>query len=207
MITIDAGDNGLGVDYIIKGNGTRYYTLGPGGTVQLQTNGIDWHVMTSVGGWNLNATIDLTADLTGTFTDLIPGLRYKLDFEVTMSAASYPHIRFSGEVVDYKSCLQWFYFNGAIAVLGTREDADFICVAQNVDAGTFLSGSVEFNSCYGHDHLVDAMGSSQYIGTGPFNGGVIRGRYVGAVPLTSVTLTANGGAGTMTGRLWLYSLG
>ena len=202
LITIDAGDNGLGVDYIIRGNGTRYYTLGPGGTAQLQTNGVDWHVMTTVGGWNLNATIDLTADATGTFTDLIPGLRYRLDFEVTPSGLSNPHIRFSGAVANYQSnLLSWTGVTPSNA-----DSTTFIYVAASADSAAFLTGSVEFSSCYGHDHLVEAVGSSQWIGPTGYCGGVIRGRYEGAVPLTSVTLDVNGGAGTMTGRLWLYSM-
>ena len=205
LITIDAGDNGLGVDYIIRGNGTRYYTLGPGGTVQLQTNGVDWHVMTTVGGWNLTGTIDLNADADGTFTDLIPGLRYKLDFDILQNVADSTHyLKFNSAVANYdNNILTW---HGA-GVLTSVASTSLIYIGYDVLGTGYISGSVEFCTRWNNSKVVEVIGTAMWTRavTNDISGGSTVGRYTDGVnPVTSVTYkTVNN---TMTGRLWLYSM-
>jgi len=196
LVTIDAG-----ASYIIKGNSTRYYTLGPGGTVQLQSNGVDWHVMTTVGGWQLVEYQDASGDTSLLFENLIPGLQYKLVVEIVQTGVAYHLVTFNADSSNYTGVL--IYGLNSPAYGTPVANTAGITLSQGVD--TYLDASVEFSSIHGDDKKVKVTGTSNWYDNSAASClGITGGRYSGAANLTSVTLTASGGI--FTGRVSLYYL-
>lgn len=204
IVTVDGGT------FIIKGMfnvvGATTVILGPGQVVQLVTNGVDWHVLTSLGYPMLISEQTAAADAVIEFTGLIPGLKYRLEFEVTLSVGGTVGVLFNEAAFvgtnDYVS--RHYDVTGP-----TLTSTDTMIVLCQTALASFLRGSLEFWTKYDDDTFVITKGESFYElagGIGPaINSGTFDGTAAGLGDLTSAAFMVV--AGTCTGRLWLYQIG
>jgi len=201
LITLDAGI------YNIYGNGTSTFTIGPGGCFQLQSNGVDWHILTSLGFPMLISQQDVSAATSATFTALIPGVKYRLIYELTQNTSTGKiGIRFNGDAgANYQSIID------GVNTIGTtfmNASTTLIHTAYEVGVTYIATATIDFTTHYGNNKMVKVAGSSGYTGIGAtfyFTRATISSRYTGASDLTSVAVIVD--VGTFTGRVWLYQVG
>jgi len=146
---------------------------------------------------------DVVASAGVTFTDLVPGAKYRLDYQgIQNTASDHTYLRFNADSgANYISPFLSFYSAGVSHAASTTA----IRLGTTVLATSFMSGVVYFESIVGDDTYVIARGQSNYNNTGTRYGGVISGDYNGAAALTSVTFLP--ASGTFTGRVSLYRVG
>lgn len=196
LVTIDAG-----AAYLIHGYNSRYYYLAPNAAIQLLTNGIDWHVIASTGGLQAVSKQSLSAAASATFTDLIPGIRYKLVYTVKQNTARGTHyLRFNADGGNNYANRQLEFL-----AIGVVTSVDGIYLSLDSELNSWTQCTVEFQTAPGDDTAVLASGFAAYSNAGTWCGSSITGYYNGAAALTSVTLYTSGVGATLTGDITLYA--
>ncbi len=199
FITVDAGI------YNIFGRGISTFVITPGGCFQFQTNGVDWHILTSAGGVLLLEQQDVSAAASAIFTGLIPGLKYRLVYELTKIGAGAFDLRaqFNADGgANYLSNLT--AENSVGATFNGLTTAILTTLITSIDADSIVSCKLDFETFLGNNKKVKTYVLSNYLFTGAIIHGAGTGMYTGAADLTSVSIVALGG--TFTGRLWLYQV-
>lgn len=185
---------------VIYGLGKSTFLIGLGECYQFQTNGVDWHILSSLGGEILIGRQDVVAAASTTFNNLQVGTKYKLLFDVVNSNNGVNIIiNFNADTGN----------NYAGSIIKTSDastvNAFTNCIPACITAAVTTNSQcrVEFMTFHADNHKVWAMGSSNFLGAAYYIG-VMGGVYNGAADLTSVTVSV--GAGTITGRFLLYKV-
>lgn len=157
-----------------------------------------------VGAPMLIESRSVSASAGETFSDLTPGVKYRLEYELTYSFNSYIGLIFNGDTgANYVGILHEYYnsMNSSPAAV-----TGFIyALVYNNNVATICKGTLVFKSLYSNDKEVRVHGHSDAFDTGTYKANTITGRYLGAADLTSVTLFVP--SGSITGRIWLYKVG
>jgi hypothetical protein len=198
LVTVDAGT------YAIQGYGASTLYIAPGQAFQLVTNGVDWHILTSAGGEQLFAVQDASADSSLLFSGLLPNIKYRLVYELTMNTGvANMGLQFNEDTGNtYNTIVDMVVDSNSTGVLA--EAATSIWIG-SPDATRVLSGEIEFHTFYGIANQVKVSGNSYYIGGGDRTNLDILGDYTGADDLSKVSIITS--ANDFTGRVWLYYLG
>ena len=199
MVTVDAG-----ASYKIYPGGTRYWYLGPGSRFQFQTNGVDWHVMTSLGFPLLLSQVDVTAGSVAEFTDLHPGIKYRIEYEMLPAGNIDLDLTFNDDSSNYKGVLN--YTDDSGVTVGSTILATHIPVS-TTGVGYYSWGQIDFSTIVGDDTFVQVNGTSHFQSAADkILMGLFHGVYAGTpTAVTKATLTATISA--FTGTVRLYQIG
>ncbi len=177
------------------------------GAIQIGTNGVDYHIITKGSGLYLFSYQPVTAAYSATFTGLIPGLRYKLMFDLVHAGGTNNYyISFNSDTgANYENNFLQFS-NTVVECVSVSTTSVLVCYS--VTAGDGLSGEINFTTVPGNNKKVRVYGQKtsdqDLYGPGRI-GGVISCLYTGAADLGSMTFYPYGG--TSTGKLTLYQYG
>ena len=200
LVTIDAGT------YIIRVLNTSTAILGPGSVYQLDTNGVDWHILTSLGYPILTAQNKETVGVaSSSFTDLIPGIKYRLDYEIiTGGSGTTLFLIFNDAGTNYIGAIPYTSDIGVVEGDGYIVNGIPLANENAIGLGVLSWGSIFFSTIMGDDTYVKVNGSSTYWNAPHIYNGNIFGYYDGAAALTKATVITDG---TFTGTLSLYQVG
>lgn len=204
LITVDAGT------YTIWGIGESTLLLGPGACFQFDTNGTDWHTLTSMGEMMLFNRTTMNAEASVTVDNLMPGTRYLLKFNGTIAStggAIYPYLLFNSDGGANYTRIGWSQWMGNAAVL--VYDAGDVRFNLTTSVATVIAGllmvSIEFETESGDSHNVVAESKSKYYeqsGVAGYSVAEMTCVYTGAADLSSLTFIGTGC--TFTGTFLLY---
>ncbi len=207
IITLDAGI------YTIYGIGLSTLLLGPGMAVQLQSNGVDWHVITSTGGLSLVGYKNETAATTTTFPNLVPGVRYRLMAQLQhLGDGHVLSLQFNGDTAGHYefSNLNYNSVDTVILDYATGEPSIRLECVGVPTIGSNTGFMIEFITEDGNNKAVSVTGQCSHRRAEDLMAGVtINGRwYSGAADLSSVSVIMRpGGTANFTGKLYLYQYG
>lgn len=193
IITIDAGA------YPIYGTGTSTFIVGPGSCYQLQSNGVSWDILTSTGGIFLQSSQPIVAGTVITFTDLLPGIRYRVLYEMlTDTNVRTLYMKFNNDTGTNYLSTYLVYTNASI----TEADINNSVFLGSLGLTLGGMGTIEFVTHPGNDKKV--IGNMAGFHT---DGAVVNGLngtflYTGAADLSRMDIYIS--AGTMTGSVKLY---
>jgi hypothetical protein len=205
-VVVDAGERSAGVPYLIYGPnaGSRYLNVPPGACYQLETNGVDWHVITSIGTILLEV-LDASSETSVTLgTALYPGVSYRIVMDIVLSAGSnVAYIQFNGDAGHHRAIAAMTDEDGTVSL---EYSTAYAPLGDGITT-TGVQASVDFGTIYGDDTQVKACGMSHFIdAVTKYTGAIITAFYDGTSDLSSIVVGADGGA-TFSGRIWLYQIG
>lgn len=198
VITLDAVS-----PYKIYGNGTSTFTIESGSCFQLQTNGVDWHILSSIGFPILISQHDVSGVTSDIFTGLIPGVRYRLTGHTVQDAGvDYCWILFNADAgANYASYI--LDYSGTVVILSATTRV--ILIEEGMYTALTHDFSIDFHTYVGNDKKVKVSGYCDTIYSTQLTSVIIRAAYIGAANLTSVTFRS--ASGSFTGTLLLYQVG
>lgn len=199
VVTVYAGD-----EYVIKGQNTSRYYLGPGGTIQLVSDGVEWTILTTVSIYNLYQVVPMTTS-SQTISGFLPGVEYRLVLDMVPPDSRNLAMTFNADSGSNYTNRE--VISGGV---GVTTYIPLTYTSYGV-VNTYISGEIVFRTWVGNDHNVDVRSFSQFEvrafdgSNGGFNFLNMYSRYRGSADLSSLTL--DWGSGTPSGTILLYTVG
>ena len=204
VITVDAG-----ASYKIYGNGTSTLTIAPNAAILIESNSVDWHVL-NVGGLSLAAApINATAATSATFSNLLPGTRYRLVAQLQhLGDINVFGLRFNADAGATYYFVNIYADPVATPTAWCNTTSYIPLEWTNITVGCNTGFEIEFITEDGNNYNVSVTGKSVYPYSSTYPGNmIISARYAGAADLTSVSVIATAGTANFTGKLYLYKYG